>query len=139
MNLSAVAAEVAAKLAVIPKLRVSAYHPSRVIVPHAFPDLPETITYSLTYDRGMDEWTMPVIVMVGAVSDRASHQQISAYMDGSGPRSIKQALDSSNTNVYASCDAVTVESCTPMMLVSNAVTYLAAEFATHVAGKGSAA
>lgn len=137
MNLSDVAAEIENRLKRITDLRTAAYHPEKINAPHAWPDLPELISYDITSNRGMDNWLMPVIVAVGLVSARASHEQLQKYIDGTGPRSIKQAIDSTPADPYASCSVVRVESCTPMIFVNNGVSYLAGEFATYVAGQGS--
>jgi hypothetical protein len=138
MNVTDVSEELAAKLRQITNLRVTAYHPDKVNVPAAFPDLPETVDYDQTYGRGLDAMTVPIIVMVGRVNDRASHEALQAYMDGFGPRSIKANVDSAAGNDYISCHDVCVQSCTPMIYTSNGINYLAAEFPTRVIGKGGA-
>lgn len=137
MNVIDVMAEMAEKLGTITGLRVTPYRPDSLAPPAAFPDLPERITFDGTYRRGMDQLTMPVVVVVGRVSDRASHKEILAYAAGSGPSSFKAKLDSSTTNTYTACDTVTVKTVDFVYVTLSAVNYLAAEFSVDIAGSGS--
>lgn len=137
MILADVAQEVADKLGGIDQLRSYPFRPSPLVPPVAFPDLPERITYDQTFRRGSDQITLPVNVLVGKAFDRASHEQIWAYVDGSGPRSVKARLDSSETNVYTSCDSVRVESVEFAIFPVADVAYLAASFSVDIAGPGS--
>lgn len=137
MNLADVMAEVAEKLDIIVGLRVSPYRPDRITPPAAFPDLPERIDYDKTFRRGSDQVTLPVNVLVGKVSDRASHVAIAEYVAGSGQRSVKATLDSTDTNTYTSCDSVRVASVEFAIFAIGEVAYLAATFDVDIAGSGS--
>ncbi|HMG43942.1 MAG TPA: hypothetical protein VK611_21595 [Acidimicrobiales bacterium] len=96
MNLADVMDDVAARIDTIPGLRVSAFPPDQVQVPAAVVTYPEAYTFDETYGRGMDRLTLPVVVMVGKVSDRKSRDQLAAYMDGSGPQSLKAAIEATS-------------------------------------------
>lgn len=93
MNLADVMDEVAARVDTIDGLRVSAFPPDQVQPPAAVVTYPEEYLFDETYGRGMDRLTLPVIVMVGRVSDRKSRDQLAAYCDGSGARSLKAVLE----------------------------------------------
>lgn len=137
MILADVVQEIADKLGTITGLRSYAYRPGNLVPPVAFPDLPESITYDRTMVRGSDQITLPVNVLVGKAFERAAHEQIWAYVDGSGARSVKATLDTSNTNTYTSCHSVRVESAEFAIFPVGEVAYLAASFNVDIAGSGS--
>lgn len=137
MILADVVAEIAEKLGGITELRAYPYRPGKLVPPAAFPDLPERITYDQTFRRGSDQITLPVNVLVGKAFDRAAHEQIWAYLDESGARSVKAALDTSNTNTYTSCDSVRVATAEFAIFPVGEVAYLAATFNVDIAGSGS--
>lgn len=137
MNLTDVLKEIASKLDTIEGLRVYPHRPDRITPPAAFPDLPERIDYDGSYGRGMDSLTIPVNVLVGKVSDRASHEQIAAYVAGSGPRSFKATLDARDPGSYQSCDDARVRTVTFAVFTIAGVDYLAASFDVDVSGQGA--
>jgi len=85
--------ELAARIDTIDGLRVHAFPPDNVHPPAAIVTYPDEYMYDKTFGRGMDRLTIPVVVLVGKVSDRKSRDQLGAYVDGSGPRSIKGVLE----------------------------------------------
>ncbi len=89
---------VGAALATVSGLRTYPFPPLSAQVPFAFPDMPETLAYDLTYKRGYDRFTIMVHVGVSKVVDRSAWQQISAYASANDPNSIKNALELGNVN-----------------------------------------
>lgn len=134
MDLAAVMDEVAAHLKPIDGLRVYAYPPDDVTPPAAVVAYPDTLTYDATYGRGTDRMSVPVVVLVGKVSDRASRDRLAVYADGSGERSFKAALEVED---YTTCDFVRVESAEFDVMRMAGVDYLAATFTLDIAGEGA--
>lgn len=133
MIVETVLAEVAGQLDTIPKLNVFPFWAKKVPVPGVTVGLPELIEFDQTYGRGLDRMRVPILVMVGLVSDRASAKELSAYMDGSGDRSFKAVL---NGHTWTSCDDVMVTSCEPGTYSSAGVILLGAEFTVDIYGQG---
>lgn len=126
--------EVAARLDTIPDLRVTAHPVDKVNVPHAIVSLPE-ITYDLTYGRGCDRYSLPVVVAVGKVSERASRAALGPFVAGSGPRSFKAVLEE-DTEPWVSCDTVRVQSVSFDVVAWGTVDYLTAGFVLDILGPG---
>lgn len=137
MNIQDVRDEIGEKLGAIPQLRVYPYNVDKVPPPGAIVGLPESIDFDATYGRGSDTITIPLWVMVARANAQAADAQLAEYLDGSGARSVKAAVDSSNTNTYTSCDTVTVQRAVPVALPSGGVDLLGAEFTVTVTGSGS--
>lgn len=137
MDVKAVAEELAGKLATISGLRAFGYPVAQLPFPGAIVGLPDEITFDQTYGRGSDAMTFPVWVMVGRADERAGALELMAYLDGSGVKSVKAALDKTNTNTYTSCDDVTVTQAVPGTYTYNGVDAFGAEFTVEVLGSGS--
>jgi hypothetical protein len=135
MNLADVMDQLGDQLDTIAGLRVYRYPPDNVQVPAAVVTYPEDYTYDATYGRGMDRMTVPVIVMVGRVSDRASRGQLGAYCDGTGDSSVKAVVEAGA--FYTAFDSVRVQDATFDIVSMAGVEYVAATFALDVAGPGS--
>lgn len=73
-------------------LRVFAYIPDSIVPPAAVVDV-EEIVYDHTMGRGTDRATFVVTVAVGKAHDRSSHVAVTTYLEGSGAKSVKAALD----------------------------------------------
>lgn len=84
MNLGDVMDQVGDRLDTLVGLRVHRYPPDSVTPPAAVVTYPEEYMYDDTYARGMDRMTVPVIVLVGKVSDRATRKLVSNWLDRSG-------------------------------------------------------
>jgi hypothetical protein len=84
MNLAAVMQAISARLGTISGLRCFAYPEATLTPPGAMVLYPETIAFDETYGRGMDRMKLPLLVVVGKVSDRSARDQMGAYCDGSG-------------------------------------------------------
>lgn len=137
MNVQDVMDEIGEKLAAIPQLRVYPYNVDKIPPPGAIVGFPETIDYDETYGRGSDSLTVPVWVMVSRANAQSAGAQLAAYLDGSGERSVKAAVDRTNTNTYSSCDTVTVTTAKIGAYTSGGVELIGAEFTVTVTGSGS--
>jgi hypothetical protein len=126
--------EVAARLATIEGLRVFAYPTDSVAPPAAVVSFPENITFDETYGRGMDRMTLPVVVAVGKPYARSTRPLLAAYCNGSGPASVKAALEAGD---YASCDVVRVTGIDFDVVTIAGTDYMAALFDLDIAGAGA--
>lgn len=92
-SLTAIREALAANLDTIPHVQVSAYLLSRPNPPCLVVQ-PASTTYDLAGQRGMDSWRLTVRAYVGAVSDRGAQKRLDRLLAGSGPESVKQAIES---------------------------------------------
>ena len=135
MNLEAVAAELTTALKTITGLRVTPWGIEKITPPAAVICLPERIDYDATYGRGSDQYPdLTVIVLVGKPAERSARKAIAAYADGSGPQSVKAAVEA---HTYTSCDSVRVAWAEFDTARYAAVDYLAAIFHLDITGKGA--
>lgn len=95
---------------------------------------PEPITYDGTMARGMDSMMFPVWIVVGRVDARSARDTLAAYLDGSGPSSVKAALDG---GTYTACDSVRVAQAHVESVSIAGIDYLAAILDVEVTGAGS--
>lgn len=133
MNLVDVRREVAERLDTIAGLRCHATMPLKVTPPAAW-TAPESITFDATYGRGSDEMGLSVVVVIGRASERSAHDDLAAYCDGSGARSVKAVLES---GTYTAFDLVRVVAAEFDVVTIAQVDYLAALFDLAIAGPGS--
>lgn len=133
MNLVDVRREVVERLDTISGLRCHMTMPLKVTPPAAW-TAPETITFDATYGRGSDEMELSVVVVIGRASERSAHDDLAAYCDGSGARSVKAVLES---GTYTAFDLVRVVSAEFDVVTIAQVDYLAALFDLAIAGPGS--
>lgn len=134
MNLIDVMDELGGALGGIAGLRVFPYPPETVTPPAAIVAWPDSIDYAASYGRGMDRLTIPIVVVVGKVSARASALLLGEYADGSGARSVKAVVDG---GTYTAMDSVTVTAGEFDVVTMAGVDYLAALFEVDVVGSGS--
>jgi hypothetical protein len=134
MDLADVMDALAARLDTIDGLRVHAHPPGTVTPPAAVVAYPEAVTFDATYGRGMDRMTLPVVVVVGKASDRTARDQLGAYADGSGPKSVKAVVES---GTYTAFDTVRVMSVEFDVIAIGGTDYLAAMFDLDISGPGS--
>lgn len=135
MDLGAVMQAVADRLDTIAGLRVYAYPADNVSPPAAVVTYPFTYTYDETYGRGSDRMDLRVVALVGKVSDRASRDKLSRYVDGSGTASFKQVLES---GTYVTFDSLRVAGVEFDVISIAGVEYLAATLTVDIFGEGSA-
>lgn len=137
MNIRDVMDEIAAKLDTITGLRAFGYPIARLPLPGAVVGLPDDITFDAAYGRGSDELTLPLWVMVARGDERAAAQQVAEYLNGTGTKSVKTAVDSTRTNTYTACDTVTIARAATGAYTYNGVDTYGAEFTVTVTGSGS--
>jgi len=136
MNLADVMDEVAAQLDTIAGLRVFAFPPDSLSPPAAWLAYPSDYTFDATYGRGADEINnLGVVVVVGKVSDRSSRDQVGAYADGSGAKSVKAVVEAGTHTAF---DVVRVTGVTFDVVNRGGNDYLAALFMLDIIGPGSA-
>lgn len=98
MQISAIRAAIAdaARAVVLPggieKLTCTGYVPDAVTAPHFFVAEYEQV-YDRAMNRGLDELTFTTRVLVGRADDRSAQQTLDAMLSGSGPASLKQAIE----------------------------------------------
>lgn len=134
MDLNDVCDQVAARLKTLDGVRVYDHPTDQVTVPAAVVPVPEDITYDATYGRGMDRITLPVILVVARVSNRAARQKVGEFASGSGERSIKAVLES---GTYTAFDDIRVSRADFDVVTVGTADYLAAVFTCDIAGRGS--
>lgn len=94
-HLTDVMDEIGVRLATITGLRVFDFPPKSAQPPFAFVDMPESITYDFTFQRGTDMTEFKVYVAVADVVDRAVRDSLALYAAGDGAKSIKAAVEAS--------------------------------------------
>lgn len=110
------------------------FWPERISTPAVFLGWPAVGTYDSTYSRGMDEMTVPLLIVIGKVEARNAARQLSEYVDGGGPRSVKAAVESAPKTAW---DVARVASWTSDVASVAGVRYLAVEFMINIYGKGA--
>jgi hypothetical protein len=103
-------------------------------IPAFIVSYPDTIDFDRTYGRGMDAMTIGAVVLVGRVTDRATRAQITKYLAGSGPESIKAVIES---GTYTAFDTVRVARVTVDVVRIGTVDYLAATLTHEITGQGA--
>ncbi len=134
MNLADVMDDLGAALARIDGLRVFPYSADKVSPPAAVVLWPERIDYDATATRGGDRLAVPLAVLVGRVDQRSARDALARYMDGSGPSSIKAAVEAHEPTAY---DSARVKAATPDSFTSGGVDYIGALFAVDIIGRGA--
>jgi hypothetical protein len=134
MRLDLVMDEVAGVLAQVTGLRVFAYPPPTLVPPAGYVSYPLSIDMDATYGRGEDDFRdLPIVLVVGKVTDRTARDTVAAWAAGSGPRSVKALMEA---HTWTSCDDLTVTSCEFDVEKIAGVDYLAAMFKATVVGPG---
>lgn len=134
MNFATVMDQIGAALETIPGLRVYPWTANKITPPAAIVDLPDTINYDETYGRGTDRCVITVTVAVGGISARASRDKIAQYANGSGPHSVKAAIEA---HTFTACDTPAVPAAEFVVVTFAAVQYLGAQFNIEVHGRGA--
>ena len=123
----------ATRLATITGLRTFAYIPDSVPVPCAIVGLPG-IDYLQAMRSDTVRGEFPVRVLVSRASDRAGQGALLDYMDPTGTKSVKVALDGDNTLGGAASFAVLTSCKPPGVYAIGGVDYLGVEFLVDVMG-----
>ena len=78
-------------------LSVSVFQTPTVVPPHAVIRL-SSGSYDLSMGRGLDEIAARVVVYVSRAMDDTALEQLDQFITGTGPRSIKAAIESATGN-----------------------------------------
>jgi len=139
MDLAAVMDELGDRLATINGLRVHRWPPDNISPPAAIVSYPDSYEFDATYSRGTDRVEVPVIVVVGKVSERAARARLSRYVAGSGPASVKHVLERAGdpAQPYTAIDSLRVTRVDFDVVTIAGTDYLAATFTVDIAAKGA--
>jgi hypothetical protein len=131
MNVAAVLDEImAAASAVVPVPRRWGERPPSP--PMALVDWPTKVLYDAG-GRGFDRYPdVALIVLIGRPADPAAHRSMLPYLDGTGPQSIKQAIEAYR---FTTCVAVRVAEASPEVVTLSGTDLLAATFHLDIAGR----
>ena len=135
MNLEAVANELRTALGAIAGLRRPPWGVEKISPPAAIITLPDRVDYDDTYQRGRD--VIPdlwVLVLVANPTQPAARRAVARYADGSGPKSVKQAIES---GTYTALTAVRVAWAEFDVVKYSGTDYLAAIFHLEISGEGA--
>lgn len=139
MDLAAVMDELGDRLATISGLRVHRWPPDNISPPAAIVSYPDSYEFDATFSRGTDRVEIPVVVVVGKVSERAARARLSGYIAGSGPRAVKQVLERAGgpPQPYTAIDSLRVTRVDFDVVTIAGTDYLAATFTVDIAAKGA--
>ena len=135
MDLTEVREGLAARLNNVSGLRVFSYVPDSASPPIAVVAFPESFEFDLAMNRGLDSFPIiPVLILVGRASDRASQALLATFVAASGPTSIKQAIEGDRT-LGGACSDLRVTRVTDFKLYPiGATEYLGCRFEVQVIG-----
>lgn len=109
LDLGLVMDAIGVRLGTIAGLRVADYPAQSVNPPQAIVSLPtEPVEYDAVMGRGADRAVVPITVLVGAVSDRASRDAIASYVSGIGALSVKAAVEGTDATLGGAAQTVRV-------------------------------
>jgi len=101
MNLATVMDQIGDRLDTIADLNVFRYPPDRVEPPAVIIGYPEEYGFDEAFARGLDRLTLPVRVVEGKVSVRATRDRLALYVNGTGARSFKQVIESGTYTAFS--------------------------------------
>jgi hypothetical protein len=126
--------EVAAALGQITGLNVFAYPPPRITPNAGYLDYPQSVDFDQEYQRGGDRITdLPIVLVTSRLTDLTARDTVAAWTSGSGPKSVKAALEKRS---WTSCDDLTVTSVEFDFAPIGDVPYLVAIFKATAVGPG---
>lgn len=120
------------RLATIPGLRVYDHPADTVAPPAAIVSLPEIVEYDSVAGRGADRTSLTITVIVGRVSDRAARDQLAAFISGTGPSSIKTAVEAGASDLDGVAHTIRATTATVQIVTINAIDYLGASIDCEV-------
>lgn len=126
-SLSDLRTGIATNLATISGLRTSATMPDNPNPPIAVV-MPASISYDEAYQRGMQNYTFVVMVIVGRVDERTAQNKLDGFVSSTGASSIKLAIESDKTLGGKAFDVRVSEMRNYGEVAVGDVTYLSAEF-----------
>jgi hypothetical protein len=136
------AAATATSTTALRKIAPLEYLPDAVEPPCVFPVAIE-LTYDLTMCRGTDQLLVTLRLLSSRTEDREAQRQAHGYLAGSGPSSVKAALEAARgapgqLALGGAADDFRVESARgPAWYAVGANTYAGVEFIVRVIGSGS--
>ena len=132
MNISTVMDGLGARLATITGLRVYDFPPDKIETPAGIVTFPEPLTYDSTMARGCDDADFVVWAIVSKVSDRNARDQLAAYMNGTGSKSIKAAIEA-DVSLGGAAQSCRVSEATVSTISFNGTdSYIGARFLVNV-------
>lgn len=96
VTLTQIREALAANLAALPGIQVSAYMLANP-TPPAIHLYPAGVEYDYSFRRGYDTWTLTVQAFVGLSSDIGAQQKLDSYLAPSGQLSLKQIAETDRT------------------------------------------
>lgn len=132
LDLNSAMDAIGVRLASIVGLRVSDYQADSVNPPQAIVSLPETVDFDAVMGRGADRAVIPITVVVAKVSDRAARDVIAQYVSGTGPLSIKAAVEGGNSDLGGAAQSVRVTTARIEVVTIGSIDYLGASFDCEV-------
>lgn len=126
---------IGARLAVIPGLNVLVGEVGSVQIPAAIVGLPD-ISFDDTYGRGSDVLDLAVMVVEPNPKSQDTWFRLLPYTDGSGPRSVKAALQTPVAGEVAAFGRLHVNKCEFDEVTIAGTPYAAAIFPVQVKGSG---
>lgn len=135
MDVTALREGVRAATKTIPGLQCFAFLPGTITPPTFFVG-EAVIEFDRTFGRGMDEVMLTARLLVSLADDESAQRSLDKYLKGSGPHSIKEAVEAERT-LGGACADLHVQRVTGWAMYEHADTqYLGAEFAIRVIGEG---
>lgn len=134
MNITSVMNDLANAIKGISQMRGVAYPVSQVSPPCGIVMWPEDYNFDSTYNRGIDQLSIPIVVVAGGVNDRTSAIRMAAYVSGTGSQSVKQAVEDFEATYWDSCRVTRVEFGT---ITIAGTEHLGATFFVDVIGQGA--
>jgi hypothetical protein len=132
LDLGAVMDAIGVRLVGVTGLRVYDYPADAASPPAAIVSLPEIVEYDVVAARGADRVVVPVTVLVGKVSDRAARDKLAGYLSGTGPSSVKEAIEGAGSDLGGAAQTVRVQTATVNVVTVGDVDYLGASFQVEV-------
>lgn len=126
MSIATIRSGLAARLATIPGLHVSAYFPDLIEPPMAIVDT-YRVDFDSAFNRGSDEIVFDVLVAVRRTSERTAQESLDAYLP-----LVKAAIEGDDTLGGAAFDVHVTSAERQSALTVGETTYLAASFAVRV-------
>lgn len=134
MNLADVMDEIGDVADTIAGLRVYRWPADEITPPAAMVTYPESVDFTVAFQRGTDRWQGGLLVAAGRVWDRAARDQMSRYVSGDGAESIMAAFYAHD---WQSCAYVRPVRATFDAIQVAGVEYIAALFELDIAGPGT--
>lgn len=126
--------ELGDQLDTIDGLNVYRWPPDSVTAPGAVVTYPDGLDFDATYQRGFDDITLPIVVVVGKASARAARDKVAAFCAGSGDASVKAVLEA---GTYTAFDVARVTGVEFSVATIGTTEYLTATFAVDITGGGT--